>query len=239
LWLSVLSWIDEYGVYLIISSIASVAVISLLYLYFSGKTVKEKVEKSSVGKMDILGVPKPSVKFVFSGDAEKARDELRVLNVERNILSYAIRHLYEAHAEGRITEEERDRLVAGYRERMMRINEAIERNQSIIALHELERMREDLLNLFNKRFEEIENRISELRSRLGIEVFEEAALPPIERPKKVEVEAPPKAERVEKRRVRRKRAPPAKPVKSEVEEKIEKIREEVEKALERLGQVEA
>jgi len=237
LWLSVLSWIDEYGVYLIISSIASVAVISLLYLYFSGKTVKEKVEKPSVGKMDILGVPKPSVKFVFSGDAEKARDELRVLDVERNILSYAIRHLYEAHAEGRITEEERDRLVAGYRERMMRINEAIERNQSIIALHELERMREDLLNLFNKRFEEIENRISELRSRLGIEVFEEAALPPIERPKKVE--APPKAERVEKRRVRRKRAPPAKPVKSEVEEKIEKIREEVEKALERLGQVEA
>ena len=45
-------------------------------------------------------------KSITFENAKDARDELRTLSLEREILSDAIRHLYEAHAEGKITEEE-------------------------------------------------------------------------------------------------------------------------------------
>ena len=44
--------------------------------------------------------------------ASNAKDELRMLDLERDILGDAIRRLYEAHAEGKITEQERDKLAS-------------------------------------------------------------------------------------------------------------------------------
>ncbi|MCD6529831.1 hypothetical protein J7L06_06050 [Candidatus Bathyarchaeota archaeon] len=177
---------------------------------------------------------------LLSEDVDKARRELRILDVERNIYSYAIRHLYEAYAEGKLTEEERDRLAAEYKERMVRINEAISRNQSIIALYELEKMKESLFKLFNERFDEIERKIKDVKRRLGMEVHEEAVLPPVELPKP-EVEPESRREKKPVKRASRKSRvaePPPKPEKSEADERIEKIREEVEKVLQRLEQIE-
>ena len=44
--------------------------------------------------------------------ANSAKDELRMLDLEREILGDAIRRLYEAQAEGKITEIEREKLAA-------------------------------------------------------------------------------------------------------------------------------
>ena len=80
---------------------------------------------------------------------------IRLLDVEREILSYGIRRLYEAQAEGKISEKERERLAQGYKQRMLEIKDSINENESVVALHELEGMQEDLIQLFNDRFDEI------------------------------------------------------------------------------------
>ena len=159
-------------------------------------------------------------------DAKKARDELRIMDLEREVLSYAIRRLYEAQAEGKISEEERERLAQGYKERMLEIKDMISRNESIVALHELEAMQEDLTKLFNERFDEVNRKIEELRSSLEVKPIMEVPVPS---------PAPPSAPAEKEKRMARK--PPA-PRKTEAEKRIEEIRAEVEKVLERLGQIE-
>ena len=55
----------------------------------------------------------------------RAKDELRILYLEREILADAIRRLYEAHAEGKITELERERLAASYKARMLTVKDSM------------------------------------------------------------------------------------------------------------------
>lgn len=159
-------------------------------------------------------------------DAQKSRKELRSLVVEREILSFGIRRIYEAQAEGKIDEKERDRLAENYKQRMREIKESITEKESVVALHELESMQVDLIKLFNDRFDEINEKIGGLRVNLGMKPKPEFPEPspelPSSRPEKAEM----------------KRRKPSKPKKSEAEERIDQIRAEVEKVLERLGQME-
>ena len=158
-------------------------------------------------------------------DAQKSRKELRTLDVEREILSFGIRRIYEAQAEGKIDEKERDRLAENYKQRMREIKESITEKESVVALHELESMQVDLIKLFNDRFDEINKKIGGLRVNLGMKLKPEVPEPSPELPSSL----PEKAERKRK---------PSKPKKSEAEERIDQIRAEVEKVLERLGQME-
>ena len=159
-------------------------------------------------------------------DAQKSRKELRTLDVEREILSFGIRRIYEAQAEGKIDEKERDRLAENYKQRMREIKESITEKESVVALHELESMQVDLIKLFNDRFDEINEKIGGLRVNLGMKPKPEVPEPSPELPSS----RPEKAER--------KLRKPSKPKKSEAEERIDQIRAEVEKVLERLGQME-
>ncbi len=179
-------------------------------------------------------------KSVPSQDASRAKDELRLLDLERGILSDAIRRLYEAHAEGKISETERERLAQTYKTRMMTVKDAITKDESLVALHELEAMQEDLMKLFNERFEELGTKIEELRSRTSVEPIKEIAitpkLGPIEDADEEETEG---KGQPEERVKRRRRAPSAKPSpRTEAEKRIEEIRAEVEKVLDKLGQME-
>lgn len=169
------------------------------------------------------------------GDAKEANEELRILSLEREILSDAIRHLYEAHAEGKITEEERERLAKRYKSRMMNVKEAIAGSESVVVLHELEAMQEDLISLFDERFDELNAKIETLRSRVGLETEESIIPTPI--PLQIEAEPLEKAsaKKTKKKKTSRK---PQKPRKTAAEERIEKIRAEVEKVLDRLEQME-
>jgi len=198
--------------------------VALLFLYAmktGGKKEKEPLEAPPA--VEEKWPPLSAERSVTVTEAKKARDELKTLDLEREILSYAIRSLYEAHAEGKITEEERERLAHRYKSRMAKIKETISRSESIVALHELEAMRGDLMKLFSERFDEVNEKIEEIRSRIGIEPVVEVPTPPPPTPVK------------EKRRVRR---PPSPPTKTEAEKRIEEIKAEVEKVLERLGQIE-
>jgi hypothetical protein len=174
---------------------------------------------------------------VTTEDAKKAKDDLRALDLEREILSFAIRRLYEAQAEGKITEEERERLAAHYKSRMMQVRDTMARSESVVALHELEAMQEDLVKLFSDRFDDLGKKLAELRTQLQLKAAEEETQ--LQKGTEPELETPSETEsdEKEKKKVHRKVAP-KQSSKTEAEKRIDGIKAEVEKVLERLGQME-
>lgn len=172
---------------------------------------------------------------VSYNDAREAGNDLRTLTLEREILSGAIRRLYEAHAEGQITEQEREQLAEDYKVRMMKVKRAVTEKEAVVALHELEVMQDDLTKLFNERFDKLNAKIEDLRSQIGLEI-REAAVPT---PTLPQIELEPLEKVVEKKPRKRSSRKPAKTRRTAAEEKIEKIQAEVEKVLNRLEQMEA
>ena len=197
----------------------------MLYAMRAGKKKEEPLEVQEVPEVSERW-PLKVDRSVTSSDAKGAQDELRILGIEREILSHAIRRLYEAQAEGKISEEERNRLAQGYKGRMLEIKDMISKGESVVALHELETMQGDLIKLFNERFDEINEKISNLRSTLEFKPVTEVPVSPPTPPS-----APPE-------KAKRKTRKPPVPKKTEAEKRIEEIRAEVEKVLERLGQIE-
>lgn len=199
---------------------------------------KEKKTREEELQADLRGYPFRISKSVPAEDASHAKDELRILDLEREILSDAIRRLYEAHAEGKITEEERERLAQTYKSRMMTVKDAISKDESVVALHELEGMQQDLMKLFSERFDDLTSKIEELRTKTEIKPIKEITIAP----KALTTETPAAEEEkaTEEEKAKKKRKPaPAKPSpRTEAEKRIEEIRAEVEKVLDKLGQME-
>jgi len=194
-------------------------------------------------ELELKGLPFKVTKSVQSTDASHAKDELRILDLEREILSDAIRRLYEAHAEGKITEQERERLAGSYKSRMLSIKNSIAKDETIVALHELEGMQEDLMKLFSERFGELSSKVEELRSKIDVKPVKEI---PVQMPKpqapSTELEEPDEeeeGEEEEEKPKKKKKTSPEKPSpRAEAEKRIEEIRSEVEKVLDKLGQME-
>jgi hypothetical protein len=205
--------------------------------------MRRRGKKKPPKEPEILSEPRISpfkvTKSVPSSDATHAKDELRILDLEREILSDAIRKLYEAHAEGKITEQERERLAQTYKARMMTIKEAISKDESLVALHELETMQEDLMKLFSERFDDLNAKIGELRSKTDLKPVKEVTITSKLEEAETETSAEEKTEEGEKAKKKRKPSTPrASSPRTEAEKRIEEIRSEVEKVLDRLGQME-
>lgn len=234
---------------LLVVIIASGTVIFAMRKY--GKkppSMKKKPQKQNVDiDSQYTNLPFKISKSVQTTTASSAKDELRILDLERDILGDAIRRLYEAHAEGKITEQEREKLAITYKNRMNTIKESISKDEGIVALHELEGMQEDLMKLFSERFGELTSKVEELRTRIDVKPIREIPIKmPSQTPMQLEndeedeeeegTEAPTSSEEKPKK----KRKPPQeKPdAKTEAERRIDSIRSEVEKVLDKLGQME-
>ena len=226
---------DTLTITLIAVGVVIACVIVVFAMRRRGKK-EEKAAEEEKSMSEFKGLPFKIVKSVPNEDATHAKEELRILDLEREILSDAIRRLYEAHAEGKITEEERERLAQTYKSRMMTVKDAISKDENLVALHELEAMQEDLIKLFSERFDEISTKVEDLRSRVEARPIKEIAIPATKEPEAEKPEEKPAAEE----KAKRKRKPPsAKPSpRTEAEKRIEEIRAEVEKVLDRLGQME-
>ncbi len=180
--------------------------------------------------------------------ASDAKNELRTLDLERDILGDALRRLYEAHAEGKITEQERDKMAITYKNRMNLIKESISKDESIVALHELEGMQEDLMKLFSERFGELTSKVEELRGRIDVKPIREIPIKmPSQTPLQMEEEDEEEEEQEKseapaggEEKPKKKRKPPEErpSQKTEAEKRIESIQAEVEKVLDKLGQME-
>jgi hypothetical protein len=218
--------------------VVGVVIASAIILYTMRRQYKKTPKLSGEPErksMEFSGSPFKISKSVSRENASHAKDELRILDLEREILSDAVRRLYEAHAEGKITEEERETLAQTYKSRMMTVKDAIQKDESIVALHELEAMQEDLIKLFSERFDEISTKVEDLRTKVDVKPVKEIAIPTV---KEEPAEKPEEKETAEEKE-KKKRKPPAKPSpRTEAERRIEEIRSEVEKVLDRLGQME-
>jgi hypothetical protein len=166
---------------------------------------------------------------VPSSQVNQAKEELRILSLEKEIVGFALTRLYEAEADGKITKEDQVKLLDKYGTEMKQLDKQITTKEMIVKLYELEGTQGELIQLFNNRLDEINREIQTIRGSLGLEPLEETQpavedKPPTSAPVKEDSEKKPP----------RKRAPP----KTEAEEKLEAIQDEVLKVLERLEQIE-
>jgi len=203
-------------------------IVALVTIYIMRRGRKETTEEPPEVPEAAPIVPLKGERTVTAFDAQKSQKELRLLDVEREILSFGIRRIYEAHAEGKIDDKERERLAQEYKAKMREVKDSMTEKESVVALHELEGMQDDLIKLFNDRFDEINKKIGGLRVNLNI------TPKPVTPKPAPSVTTSPRPENNPKRKPRK----PSKPKKTEAEERIDQIRAEVEKVLERLGQME-
>ena len=233
-----------------IALIASVLILACAIIIYGmrKRTKQPKKPPESETEPKLSGLPFKISKSIQVNDASHAKDELRILDLEREILSDAIRHLYEAHAEGKISEQERERLAGTYKTRMSTVKDSIAKDETIVALHELEGMQEDLMKLFSERFGELSSKVEELRTRIDVKPLKEikVQLPTqptaAEKKEKADEEEEEETEETEgeteKPKKRKKTEPEEPSAKTEAEQRIEQIRGEVEKVLDKLGQME-
>jgi hypothetical protein len=227
---------------IIIAVVLVVAVACGIVIYAMRKRVKKPEKPAEKPTIESeLGLPFKISKSVQATDASQAKDELRILDLEREILSDAIRRLYEAHSEGKITEQERERLAGTYKSRMMTVKDSIAKDETVVALHELESMQEDLMKLFSERFGDLSSKVDELRSKIDVKPIKEVkiAVPTPPQPALEEEEEEAEEKEGEEGKPKKKRKPSEKPsTKTDAEKRIEEITSEVEKVLDRLGQME-
>jgi hypothetical protein len=229
-----------------ITAIALVVIIAcMIVIYAMRKRIRKPIPPEKETEPEFKGLPFKISKSIQSNDASQAKDELRILDLEREILSDAIRRLYEAHAEGKITEQERERLAGTYKTRMSTIKESIAKDETIVALHELESMQEDLMKLFSERFGELTTKVEELRSKIEVKPIREIQVqmptaPAAETTEKTGEEEESEETEGEEGKPKKKKKPAEKqpPSKTEAEKRIDEIRGEVEKVLDKLGQME-
>jgi len=97
-------------------------------------------------------------------EVAKARDALKVLLLEKQILGSAITTIFESESKGIISQIERDHLVEKYKVDLTRLEKTIEEKQKIVDLHDLENARRALVKDYKSRMAEIETRIENLKS---------------------------------------------------------------------------
>jgi hypothetical protein len=247
-----LAWYDDPIIVVAIASIVIIACGSVIFAMRRFSTKRPSPEKKSTKPSEIdleyTNMPFKISKSVQGNMASSAKDELRILDLEREILGDAIRRLYEAHAEGKISESEREKLAGMYKVRMNNIKESISKDENIIALHELEGMQEDLMKLFSERFGDLTSKVEELRTRIDVKPIREIPIKlPMQNPTQLEKtedeeeEAETSDTQTSERKpaIKKRKPPEEKPTaKTEAERRIESIRSEVEKVLDKLGQME-
>ena len=234
-----MAWYDDpitIALLLLVVIIAIGAVIVAMRR-FGGKESKpqKKTQPTQETDLEYSRVPFKISKSIQGTMASSAKDELRILDLERDILGDAIRRLYEAHAEGKITEQEREKLAASYKMRMNSIKESIAKDENIIALHELEGMQEDLMKLFSERFGDLTSKVEDLRTKIDVKPIREI---PIKLPQQTPMQIEDDEEEEDEEEVPEKSGEDKPAAKTEAERRIESIRSEVEKVLDKLGQME-
>jgi len=201
----------------------------------SGKK-KEEIQLPPAEEEPILKEANPVVPPVGIGlkatDAEKARSTLKILALERDALSMAISKFFEAENEGEISKEDRANLSKDYEEKVKSLSDKIRQTELIVGLYELEKIREEIVKRFDAKLNETNSKIEELRKELKVEL-------PAEEEKKVPAKrAKEKAPEGKEGEAEEKAKPKSKPKMSEIDEKIEKLRQEVLKELEELEKLE-
>jgi len=147
-------------------------------------------------------------------DVNQAKDALKVLLLERQIIGAALVTIFDSETKGIISQTERDRLVGKYKVDLQRLNSAIEEHQRVVDLYELGKSREELISDFNTKLAEMDEKLASLRNgKAGIKFAQAGS---------TLVSAGQKREEA-----------------TDAEKRVEQIRDEILKAMDRLEQIES
>ena len=122
--------------------------------------------------------------------------------------------IFDSETKGIISQPERDRLVGKYKVDLQRLNSAIEEHQRVVDLYELGKSREELISDFNTKLAEMDEKLASLRNgKAGIKFAQAGS---------TLVSAGQKREEA-----------------TDAEKRVEQIRDEILKAMDRLEQIES
>jgi hypothetical protein len=190
------------------------------YLVFYSRPKPEPVRalaRDASGNLATVTIPGPEL--------ERSRREMRTIMIERDLLSSALMKLYEAESEGRITREEREAIAKRYSDQIKDMQAKLKDVELVVEVGELEKLREELVTLFQQKVQNLEARLDQAKERLNVvapqAVKKEPAAPRAEKGTELE-------RAVEKR---------ARPEMTEGERRVKEIRDEVMEALTRLEQI--
>jgi hypothetical protein len=179
---------------------------------------------------DAFPVPDSLRKSVTGNDVSRARDRLRLASLERDIIGDALTKIYEAETRGQINETEKNQLLQRYKTDLKRVDGEIDTHKKTVDLYELESAKEDLLKIFHEKMLEIDLKISQIKPTVTLTSIEK--IPETTAPTKTETTTPATQTSPPKEKPAREKP------KNKAEERLETIREEVLKAMERLEQIE-
>jgi hypothetical protein len=212
---------------------APFALTTLILLF--GKKKEHQPETPPPAQVDLRQDPFPvpdSLKKTVTGtDVGRARDRLRLASLERDIIGDALTKIYEAETRGQINESEKNQLLQRYKTDLKRVDGEIDTHKKTVDLYELESAKEDLLKSFHEKLLEIDLRINQIKPTVSLaqELKTRETPAPVKtdpKPAAPEEAGPPKEK------------PPREKPRNKAEERLETIREEVLKAMERLEQIE-
>jgi len=198
------------------------------FVFWKKREAEKPPEHERIIPLPNLSIPGLETSATISVEAvEKAREALKVLRLERQIIGSAVTTIYESHSKGVISQTERDRMLEKYKVDLKRLEKSIEENQQLVDLHDLEAEREEVIRSFNAKLAEIDTKLKNLRSN-----------PTTQKPDKQTCEG----------RIGNSQPPnnpsqtsdndPVQPAMNDSEKRIEQIREEILKAMDRLEQIE-
>jgi len=209
---------------------APFTLLTLILLFGRKKTEQENTNTVEPIKQEPFPVPDILKKTITSTDVSRSRDRLRLASLERDIIGDALTKIYEAETRGQINDSEKNQLLQRYKTDLKRVDSEIDTHKKTVDLYELESAKEDLLKSFQEKMLEIDLRISQIRPTVTTTLETTTPKPP-EVPKLDTSPTPPPANPPKER-------PPKEKPKNKAEERLETIREEVLKAMERLEQIE-
>ena len=170
---------------------------------------------------------------VNESDASRSREILKVLKLEREIIGTALTTIYESEAQGIITREERDRLLDKYSSDLKELESRISEHQRIVDIFDLESAKKELLLSFREKLLEIDKKLTDLHG--GTVPFSS----PVTEAKSDQAVTSTETVSPTAQSGLNTKATGLQDAKAKTEKKIEAIREEVLKAMERLEQIES
>src|SRR5437660_6799055 len=209
---------------------APFTLLTLILLFGRKKTEQEEIRTTpEPTKRESFPVPDILKKTITSIDVSRSRDRLRLASLERDIIGDALTKIYEAETRGQINDSEKNQLLQRYKTDLKRVDGEIDTHKRTVDLYELESTKEDLLKTFQEKMLEIDLKISQIRPTVATPI-ETSGKPPDS--SKTDAPSTPPPPNPPKER------PPKEKPKNKAEERLETIREEVLKAMERLEQIE-
>src|SRR5438309_4575503 len=182
-------------------------------ILFGKKKPSEEPVQAPTAAMEPFPITDTIRKTVTESDIARARNKLRVANLERDIIGDALTKIYEAESKGTINEPEKNQMIQPYKNDLKRVDSEIDTYKKTVDLYELEAAKEDLFKRFQETFLDIQSRIEKIRPSPNLPgLTENQPVEPKPAPAKTEPteeNAPPKEK------------PPREKARNKAEEKIE------------------